>query len=543
MRKRTLYWALSAGPLVTFSLGFGITSDINIFKLLVLGIISGFSLALIVREAGNDPTLLRSNTFIVGWIFILALLVPIFFSSSPKAQQFFGTYGRNLGFLHYLFLTLIFLGVSRVETKAFIPLFLKSIVVVGTIESFYGVTQFLGFDPLPWNNSDKWVIGTFGNPNYLSSFLALAITTNIYLSLLEKRPKYRILLWFVAMFQFSAMVLTASTQGLILLSLGCCALIVNQSFVNSIRSGLITLTISSIFATSGLFGIFQTGPLTRYLYQESVSFRGDYWRAGLNMFQSNWKQGVGLDSYGDFYRMYRDEIAAHRRGLDVFSNSAHNLLIDLAATGGIFLLVSYLGLLGLVLLKIYKEIKHTPKSNQDFNLLIVLWMMFNLQTLISINVPSLAIWGWIFSGLIIAYKSEVEPNMRFDKKQIKRLRNQQALANLLCCILTISSVFPLLNRDLKFLHALTNNDFQETARVVSRFPRDSDQIARLAESFQKVGRGKESLALAKLAVLENHNTSRAWKLIYTNEYSSFSDKARAKNALIKLDPYYAVNLN
>jgi O-antigen ligase len=120
------------------------------------------------------------------------------------------------------------------------------------------------------------------------------------------------------------------------------------------------------------------------------------------MFQENWLHGVGLDSYGDYFRMYRDTIAANRRGLDVFSNSAHNIFIDLAATGGIVLLLSYLSIVGLVVFSVLRTFKSSTDVSLEFKILVILWIAFNMQTLISINVPSLAIWGWIFSGLILA---------------------------------------------------------------------------------------------------------------------------------------------
>ena len=52
--------------------------------------------------------------------------------------------------------------------------------------------------------------------------------------------------------------------------------------------------------------------------------------------------GVGLDSYGDWYRASRTLAATIRRGPSTVSNAAHNVFIDIGATAGIFALIAYL---------------------------------------------------------------------------------------------------------------------------------------------------------------------------------------------------------
>ena len=543
MQSKTSYWALSAGPLVTLSLGSGITSDPNIFKLLVLGIISSLSLGSVIMDAIKNPVILKSQIFVISYFFILALFVPIFFSDAPIAQQIFGTYGRNLGFLHYFFLTVIMLGISRLNFKAFVPSFLKSIVGVGVFESIYATIQFFGYDPIPWKNTDKWVFGTFGNPNYLSSFLSLSVITTTYFALINRRNKYRIFFAIGSLFQLISIFLTASTQGLILVSIGFCALIIHHCFNYSTFLGWAILSIGSLTAIFAVYGIFQSGPLAPYLYQESVSFRGDYWRAGLRMFQANWTHGVGLDSYGDFYRMYRDELSAHRRGLEIVSNSAHNLLIDLSATGGVVLLIAYLILIIIMILKIVNMSKPSEGLTPDSKLLIILWVLFNLQTLISINIPSLAVWGWIISGLIFSYDKFSNSTKNGDQRFDKRLKNTQLRIKLSCSTLLILIMFPLVSRDIKFSTALSKNDITEIASVAAIFPRDSNQISSVAKAFEKIGRNKQAFELAKIAVQENLHSSIAWQIIYESEYANLSEKVEAKKALIKLDPYYTLKFD
>jgi len=286
-----------------------------------------------------------------------------------------------------------------------------------------------------------------------------------------------------------------------------------------------------------LLGIFQYGPFSKYLYQNSVSYRGDYWRAGMKMFQHNWLHGVGLDSYGDYYRMYRDATAANRRVVDVVSNSAHNLLIDLAATGGIVLLLGYVLILGFVAISIFKTANASKSLPSDYKILVILWVAFNLQTLISINVPSIAIWGWIFSGLILAYSNTTKSNFSLVKGSLEKSKEKLLIAKTMCVSFCIFLVVPLVNHEVKLSDALTKNQISEITKAVLKFPRDSEQIAGIAQAYEKMGRSEESLDLAKKAIYENQNSYRSWKMIYLSSYSKPDDKSAAKKMLELLDPF------
>jgi O-antigen ligase len=59
--------------------------------------------------------------------------------------------------------------------------------------------------------------------------------------------------------------------------------------------------------------------------------------------------GVGLDSYGDWYRRSRTIEATLRRGPDVTSNAAHNAFLDISSYGGFPLVLIYIVLIILVI--------------------------------------------------------------------------------------------------------------------------------------------------------------------------------------------------
>ena len=87
--------------------------------------------------------------------------------------------------------------------------------------------------------------------------------------------------------------------------------------------------------------IFQIGPLKQYIYEKSISIRGYYWNAGIEMFRTNPVFGVGFDGYRDWYWRSRSLKAFYDLGPQDFAENAHNVFIDLAAIGGLPLLLIY----------------------------------------------------------------------------------------------------------------------------------------------------------------------------------------------------------
>jgi hypothetical protein len=157
---------------------------------------------------------------------------------------------------------------------------------------------------------------------------------------------------------------------------------------------VIALGLSVLAGIVGIMGMLNIGPLGKYLFKASVTYRGDYWRAGINMFKHHWLFGVGLDRYGENFRIYRDAAQANRRGPDVISNAAHNVIIQLAATGGIFLLLTYLALLIFIGWRGVIALRTTSGANQIVVATVFgAWLAYQSQSFISIDNVGIAIWG------------------------------------------------------------------------------------------------------------------------------------------------------
>jgi hypothetical protein len=180
----------------------------------------------------------------------------------------------------------------------------------------------------------------------------------------------------------------------------------------------------------GVLGMLNDGPLAKYLYKVSVTYRGDYWRAGINMFKHHLLFGVGLDRYGSYFRQYRDATQSLRRGPNLISNAAHDVPIQLAATGGILVLLVFLALFAFV---VWRGVVAIRKASGVKQLVVAsfvgAWVTYEAQSFISIDNVGIAIWGWILGGVVVGLSivevpSEVSTAPVYvttgKKKQLKR---------------------------------------------------------------------------------------------------------------------------
>jgi hypothetical protein len=294
--------------------------------------------------------------------------------------------------------------------------------------------------------------------------------------------------------------------------------------------------VSALFA---IFGVFKIGPLAKFLYQDSTSFRGDYWRAGIAMARENLLTGVGLDSFGDYYRQFRDIKAGQRRGLNVFSDSAHNLLIDLVSTGGLLLLISYILINVLVVISISKSIKSAGPLKVHTLVLPIVWLTFQIQTLISINVSSLAIWGWITSGLLLAQNNKMTFNQKARDIGSRRVVKNKSKNEFLTTTLVIAfmlMVFPLLRSDVRLGAALKSTDSDDLISAVTSWPRSCYLMAKAEEAYSEAGAPDLALQISLKSVESNPRCFDSWRNISENPNADVDQRNQALAKMRSLDP-------
>lgn len=527
-----------APGIVTVAVSFNWTYDgISPIKLSLMGFFAALGLSYVILQArGGGRRLDLIPIYFMGSL-LLSLSLALFLSGAPLGQQFFGVTGRNLGYLHYFFLTILLVSAFLKSNESSIRIFLTTLLPLGLFQSLYGIVQKIGLDPLPWKNPDSWMLGTFGNPNYLSSFLALSCIASFFAITAQIRIHLRVFHIVNCISSGLAILLSRSSQGLVLLSVGiffvCLRYILDKKLIYKISYAVISISVFLFM----LFGLLQVGPGRSLIYQASVSVRGDYWRAGVEMIKNHFFFGVGLDSYGDFYREYRDSRAVSRNGINSFSNSAHNIYIDLFATGGVFLFLSYCALNLLVSRKLFLILKSARFVNNDLNALAVVWIAFQIQTIISINVSGLAIWGWVAAGLIIGYEGRI-PALK--SRRVARVDYVRQGVSLFLIALFLLPCLILINTQSRMASAISRNDFAAIADSFSAYPRDAELMGAVAQALLTLKQEKYALLVAGEAVKENRRAVKAWRVILEASSSDPADKAIAAFTLRTLDPLLTI---
>ena len=322
--------------------------------------------------------------------------------------MFFGVSGRNTGFLDYLCLAIIFLVSSSFRNVKDIKAIRNALFISGIFSLIICTYEVLGINIQGVEGSfSTSIIGTFGNPDFISAFLGMAGAAFFALILDGKLPRIlRISLCAPVGYVVYLIMYSRARQGLVIF-VGGCALLFYFFLRSKTRNRFIlggyfgSLLITAAFSVAGAINI---GPLAKYIFKTSVTYRGYYWSAGIKMFKSHPLTGVGLNSYGDWYRFVRTAQTVKAAGPDDTSNAAHNVFIDFAATGGLPFLLAFFGIVIVTLISVFKFLKRHRGFDSTFFALFGAWLLYLIQAIVSIDQIGLAIWGWVLAGCLISYE-------------------------------------------------------------------------------------------------------------------------------------------
>ena len=276
--------------------------------------------------------------------------------------------------------------------------------LVAFILSFYGIIQFLGYDFVDWNNPYNVIISTLGNPNFVSALSAIFAVLIFAFLWSRTYSKFVLVLLLILFFSLLAIIyLSDSRQGIISFLFGISVflgVVVLYSKKRILKYMYFSSLVPAIFFL--MIGMLNLGPLSSFVYKDSISVRGFYWRAGIEMFMDNALWGVGVERYAAFFKQYREVEYSLRYGYDITSSNAHNIVIQLFSTAGFFVGLGYLLLLTTVFIRALIAIRKSTGASQVLTIgIFAAWVTFQSQSLISIDSPGLAIWGWILGGALV----------------------------------------------------------------------------------------------------------------------------------------------
>ncbi len=542
--------AIGSGLTTVFIVSSSVTDPVNVTKLLTLGVTSAAAVGLVLL-GGLAGAFQKSRAlwFLIAF-FLSCGFVSVFLSASPISQGIYGAYGRNNGFLAYLFLAGLLLSTLVFTKRESVLGLIKWLIIAGLVNVIYCLWVILFGDFVGWSNPYGNILGTLGNPNFIGSFLGIFFAAYLGYGLGETAPSW---------FKYSMAIVLPITAFEIYESSAIQGRVVGLSGIAIIgffmlRSRLTSVVTSIYSGFVGIVGVFavlgalQIGPLTSVIYKTSVSLRGQYWLAGWNTGQERPFFGVGMDAFGDWYRRSRDSQALELPGVNTVVNAAHNVPLDMLAFGGWPLFVSYLLIMGAGGLALLRTIARVKSYDPILTVLTTAWFGYQLQSVISINQIGLAIWGWVLTGAAVAYEritreeTSVDSPLRAKSPSQKKVQTDQLKATLYSVLFGIVGLLlalPPMTADTKWRSAQVSQsvqDIEETMKSSYFNPQNSWKYMVNIQNLEQSNFPELAHKYALEAVNWNPEAFELWKTLFLVKNSTLDEKNLALENMKRLDP-------
>lgn len=525
---------------------------INIPKMSFLAFFSIIALSLFVSSIrsifGSDFKLV----FLLLTFFIVQIALVLLFSGANFGGQVFGTFGRNTGALAYISLAILLMSAALVANLEFLKRFTRVTFILGAILILYGNIQYLNLDPLPFVTAYtvNAPVGTLGNPDFQSAFMGI-IAIVAFTMALNSAFSASVRIGLVVM-GFAAIIViyeTLAKQGYFALMAGALIVTILWLFMNNRR--IIGIVLAGCgFLGGGLvfLGLINSGPLASFLYKGSLEARGYYWRAALKMMVDHPFFGVGMDSFIDWYRRARPSDFYENQFFSL-TNTAHNVYLDIASSGGFPLLIIYLALVALVILSIVKVIKRRSGFDVYYVAMVGAWVAYQTQSFVSINQLGLAVWGWILSGLIIGYEintrdRDLNEEIPLKSKQVRKAKtpvpplSSAALLRVFAGVVIASIVaIPPYYVNASFLSALKIGDIKALQTAAHLKPIDERRLLHVATILRDNKMDLDAVAIVRDATRGYPDSFDLWELWTKIPTAAPADIAAAKAEMRRLDPF------
>lgn len=370
-----------------------------------------------------------------GWLFKKYWLSPIIFiiglslallSSGDPVRSFYGSIERQAGLVSYLFyfiwfilLTVNVLTVSNVfhasavdNSQDNLSQRLKRIAITATISSFivsiYGILQILNIDFLTWTEAPFLTyrtISTFGQPNFLASWLLLAMPLSFYLFKTSRRFLVKFFYLLVGAAQISCLFLTGSRGGFLALIFGLvlfssyklyfCLWPKRKKFL--VFSGAF---LAVIFILAGFNYISQGRALKSINFREgSVAARINLYQAATQAIAQRPLFGYGLENSSEVFIKYYNAQWGLFGDVGQSADRAHNLVLDTLLSLGIYGALLYLGLYYFIGQLVWQNLNNKKLDLTAVLALGILMYLFSL--LFSFSIVAGEVYLWLFFALLL----------------------------------------------------------------------------------------------------------------------------------------------
>ncbi len=380
--------------------------------LLVLGIVA--LILYILFKIKNKEKIKLKDVFII--ILLIFHIISLLFAYN-KEVALNGVTSRYEGFNSLLSYYAIFLLATNINEK-WQKRLMYTLIGFGIIQIAIGTIQVLqiknifGYDRSHnFSGRYRFASGTFGNPNFYSTFILLLL---MYIwSLLINNKKNKVL-HFILFVIFSYGLIIGNTLGCIMSFILCLivTLIRKINRQNIKKAGISVLigclALSLIILIGNKFFSFNfKREITKDIYQvhdiinngiqdSTGNYRILIWKESLKKFPKYYLTGIGIDNFG--YLNNGEYFCSPKECFD----KAHNEYLQILLTEGLFTLMAYLSFIAFVIIK-YK--KRNNKSSHNIGLFYGI-IAYLIQAFINISVIQVAPIFYLYVGFVCSRKEE-----------------------------------------------------------------------------------------------------------------------------------------
>ncbi|MGI8426446.1 MAG: O-antigen ligase family protein [Actinomycetota bacterium] len=407
--KACLLTVVALAPLAFNRSAAGIFGTTKLAVIWILGV--GAMAAWASWSAEQRAWVPRFNLLGAAGLFLAAQTLATLFSEQ-RLVSIIGGYQRYGGLVSFFLYAAIFVVIAGLYWNR--PQDLRQVSIAwggaATLMAAYVLIQAVGLDWNPWTGGSSFFpIGTLGNSNFAGAFLGISSPAVAYLALTAKKVSWRwaltgalglilLALWYTG----TRGGMVAAFAGLVIVAIAYRRLAplparvaVAAAAVLVIGLGALALRPTSNAGTRSLSNTF--------LRTESFIDRTDYWKSALRIFKDNPIIGTGPETYSANYPRYRYPAEAYRNGTNV-TDKPHQIFLEYAANSGVLGLGSYLALVCLALAYGWRRLDALVEPQR---LLLASFIGaltgYLAQGFFSIDVPPLALTGWVAIGCIAAF--------------------------------------------------------------------------------------------------------------------------------------------
>lgn len=522
----------------------------------------------------------RAHNYIIALFFFSQLLSTIF--SMHQRTSIFGYYTRfNGGLLSIITYLSLFFAAQYNLSKKQLNLILKNLLFAAFLISLYAIPEHFGhslsclmvtgkYNVACWvQDVQNRVFATFGQPNWLASFLLMTIPLAIWQMWQaiqrksEKKKPLEIIFYVLLLFLLiTALFFTKSRSGLLALGVALLVQVVAEKFLQNkkedkkLKIPQLLLPIAVVIIVFLLFGQKLslsnpnqsllsslteglevnngsiTEPSTPVIEEggsKSSDIRKVVWQGAWRVWQRYPIFGSGVETFA--YSYYQDRPVEHNllSEWDFLYNKAHNELLNFLATTGIVGLLSYLTLFLALFIYLIKLWQNKQLSSQKIALASALLAMF-ISNFFGFSTVTTNLLFSIFAATIVK-ETITWPKITAEKMGWPDYLISSAI--LLILFATNKGIWQIWRADNLFYNAnnyIQDNKWQEglslMQEAIEESPKEAlfyDELASqysiLAIAFAEEGQATNSAKFAEAAI-ETSNYVQKLNPVHLNFYKS-----------------------